>query len=242
MKATTSASLFVIVAALALAACGPATIVSNPAPAEHTLSVTGNGTVTLTPDIAYINVGVHSDMPTASEAVSANNTQTQQVIDAMKKFGVADKDIRTTNFSIYPNVQYDPQTNQKIRTTYVVDNSVYVTVHQIDKLGDLLDATVSAGANSVNSIQFDVEDKTAAIKQARDEAVKDARTQAAELAAAAGVSLGSVRSVDFYNSVPGPVVNAYGKGGGGDGLGAAVPIQTGQLTLTVSVSMSYEIR
>ena len=80
MKATTSASLFVIVAALALAACGPATIVSNPAPAEHTLSVTGNGTVTLTPDIAYINVGVHSDMPTASEAVSANNTQTQQAL------------------------------------------------------------------------------------------------------------------------------------------------------------------
>jgi hypothetical protein len=242
MKAQAIPSFFLILGAFTLGACGPATIVSNPAPPEHTLNVTGSGTVTLTPDVAYINVGVHSDMPTASEAVSANNEQTQQVIDAMKKFGVDARDIRTTNFSIYPNVQYDPQTNQKVRTTYVVDNSVYVTIHQIEKLGDLLDATVTAGANSVNSIQFDVADKTAAIKQARDEAVKDARTQAAELAAAAGVSLGSVRSVDFYNSVPAPVINAYGKGGGGGGMEAAVPIQTGQLMLTVTVTMSYEIK
>jgi uncharacterized protein YggE len=196
----------------------------------------------MTPDIAYINIGVHTDMPTASDAVSSNNKQTQQVIDALEKFGVAAKDIRTTNFSIYPNVQYDPQTNQKIRTTYVVDNSVYVTVHQIDKLGDLLDATVTAGANSVNSIQFDVEDKTAATKQARDEAVKDARTQAEELAAAAGVTLGNVQTVNFYNTVPTPIINAYGKGGGGGGAEAAVPIQSGQLTLTVTVNMTYEIK
>jgi hypothetical protein len=242
MKRLTFVCAAVALTAISLAACGPATIVSNPAPPEHTLSVTGTGTVNLVPDVAYISIGVHTDLPTASEAVSANNTQTQQVIDAMTKFGVDPKDIRTTNFSIYPNVQYDPQTNQKVRTTYVVDNSVYVTVHKIDKLGDLLDATVAAGANSVNSIQFDVEDKTAAIKQARDSAVKDARTQAQELAAAAGVSLGSVRSVDFYNSIPSPVVNAYGKGGGGGGIEAAVPIQTGQLTLTVTVSMSYEIK
>jgi hypothetical protein len=180
-------------------------------------------------------------MTTASAAVSANNSQTQKVIDAIQKAGVDAKDIRTTNFSIYPNAQYDPQTNEKVGTTYVVDNSVYVTSHDISKLGALLDATVSAGANSVNSIQFDVEDKTAATKQARDAAVKDARTQAEELAVAAGVSLGNVHSVDFYNTVPGPIVSAYGKGGGG-ATEAAVPIQSGQLTLTVTVNMSYELK
>lgn len=242
MKLPILAGLSLMAVAFSVSACGPATIVTNPAPAEHVLNVTGTGTVNLTPDVAYINIGVHTDMPTASEAVSANNTQTQQVIDAITKLGVDPKDIRTTNFSIYPNVQYDPQTNQKLRTTYVVDNSVYVTVHQIEKLGDMLDATVAAGANSVNSIQFDVLDKTAAIKEARDAAVKDARTQAQELAAAAGVTLGTIRSVDFYNSIPGPIVNAYGKGGGGGAAEATVPIQTGQLTLTVNVSLSYEIK
>jgi hypothetical protein len=241
MKHSSLVLVCILLAAMALNACGPATIVANQAPPQRVLNVNGSGTVNLTPDVAYINIGVHTDMPTASQSVAANNTQTQQVIEALTKFGVDPKDIRTTNFSIYPNAQYDPQTNKKTGTTYVVDNSVYVTVHQITKLGDLLDATVAAGANTVNSIQFDVADKTAAIKQARDEAVKDARSQAQELAAAAGVSLGDLQTVDFYNNVPAPVTNVLGKGGGG-GADASVPIQTGQLTLTVSVSMSYAIK
>lgn len=241
MKRVSIALFVFLLAALALSACGPATIVANPVPPQRTITVTGSGTVDMTPDVAYINIGVHTDMPTASESVKENSSQTQKVIEALKQFGVDAKDIRTTYFSIYPNVQYDPQTNQKIRTTYVVDNSVYVTVHQINNLGDLLDATVTAGANSVNSIQFDVADKTAFAKQARDAAVKDARTQAEELAAAAGVSLGSVQRVEFYNTIPTPIISGYGKGGGG-GADASVPIQTGQLTLTVNVNISYEIK
>ena len=240
MKRTLLILLFILLAAAALSACGPTTIVANPAPPQRVLRVNGTGSVGLTPDVAYINIGVHTDMLTASEAVSANSAQTQQVINALKKFGVETKDIRTTNFSIYPNVQYDPQTNEKIRTTYVVDNSVYVTVHNTAKLGDLLDATVTAGANSVNSIQFDVVDKTAAVKQARDEAVKDARSQAEELASASGVSLGDIQSVDFYNNTPAPVMMGYGKGGGG--AEASVPIESGQLMVTVNVSLSYEIK
>src|ERR1700690_4030974 len=168
----------VLLAAIALSACGATTVVSNPAPPQRTLSVTGTGIVYLTPDVAYINIGVHTEQPTASEAVSANNDQTQQVVNAVKNFGVDPKDIRTTNFSIYPNTQYDQQTGKPGTTTYIVDNTIYVTVHQLDKLGDLLDATVQAGANNVNSIQFDVFDKSSAIQQARDQAVKDAQTQA----------------------------------------------------------------
>lgn len=241
MKRSTPVLVFILLAAIGLSACAPATVVANQAPPQRTLSVNGSGTVNLTPDVAYISIGVHTDMPIASQSVSANNTQTQQVIEALKKSGVDPKDIRTTNFSIYPSVQYDPQTNVKTGTTYVVDNSVNVTVHQIEKLGDLLDATVAAGANSVNSIQFDVSDKTAAIKQARDEAVKDAQTQAQELAAAAGVSLGDIQTVEFYNNIPAPVSSVFGKGGGGGG-DASVPIQTGQLTLSVSVNMTYAIK
>ncbi len=241
MKRSTVIPFAVLAGSLLLSACAPGGIVANPAPAQRLLSVTGSGTVSLTPDVAYINIGVHTEMDTASAAVSANNSQTQKVIDALEQAGVDAKDIRTTNFSIYPNVQYDPQTNQKVGTTYVVDNTVYVTSHDIAKLGALLDATVSAGANSVNSIQFDVADKTAAIKQARDAAVKDARTQADELAKAAGISLGPIQTVEFYNSIPTPTVNGIGKGGGG-AAEAAVPIQSGQLMLTVTVNMSYAIK
>ncbi len=237
-------ALIAIISALGivLAACGPTTVVANPSPPQRILNVTGTGTVNLTPDVAYINIGVHTEMDTAADAVAANNNQTQQVITALSQAGVAAKDIRTSNFSIYPNTQYDPQTNQKIKTTYVVDNTVNVTVHDISKLGDLLDATVKAGANSVNSIQFDVADKTQAIKQARDAAVQDARTQAGELASAAGVSLGDLQSVNFYDNIPTPMPTLYGKGGGGGGEAAAVPIQSGQMTLTATVSMTYAIK
>ena len=232
----------ILIAAVALSACGATTVTSNLAPAQRTLSVTGTGLVYLAPDVAYINVGVHTEEPTASEAVSMNNDQTQQVVKALENSGVDAKDIRTTNFSIYPNTQYDQQTGKPGTTTYVVDNTVYVTIHQLDKLGDLLDATVQAGANSINNIQFDVFDKSSAIKQARDQAVKDAQTQAQELASSAGVTLGNVQTISFTNNIPQPVTDVFGKGGGLAAAPASVPINTGQLTLTVTVDMTYEIK
>jgi uncharacterized protein len=240
MKRIWITALAVLAGAAIVSACGVVPGLDIPAYSPRLLTVGGTGTVTLTPDVAYINVGVHTEMPTAAEAVSANNTQTMQVISALQTAGVQTNDIQTSNFSIYPNAQYDPQTNQKLGTTYVVDNSVYVTARDISKLGALLDATVAAGANSVNSIQFDVADKSAAIKQARDEAVKDARGQAEGLAAATGLSLGAIHSVEFSNTAPTPSTFALGRGGGA--AEAAVPIQTGQLSLTVTVNISYEIK
>jgi len=243
MKIKTLFVSVILLAAIALSACGPATIVANPVPPQRTMNVNGTGMVMLTPDIAYINIGVHTELPTAAEAVSSNTTQTQQVVDAIKSMGVDAKDIRTTNFSIYANTQTDPQTGARTGTTYVVDNTVYVTVRKLNTLGDLLDASVKAGANSINSIQFDVQDKTAAIKQARDAAVKDARTQADELASASGVTLGDLQTVSFYDSVPTPMADSFGKGGGAVmNAAAAVPVSAGQLTITVTVNMVYEIK
>ncbi len=233
----------VILAAILLSACGPSTIVSSASvPPQRTIAVTGSGMVQLTPDVAYINIGVHTEMSSASEAVSSNTDQSQKVIDALKAAGVDPKDIQTTNFSIYPNTQTDPQTGKQIGTTYVVDNTVYVTIHQLDKLGSLLDATVNAGANTVNSIQFDVTDKSQAIQQAHEQAIKDAKSQAQTAATAAGVSLGALQTLNFYDNVPTPMMNTYGKGGGGVASAAAVPISSGQMTLTASVNMVFEMK
>jgi len=232
-----------VLVALVLGACSP-TIVANPAPPMRTMNVNGTGQVLLSPDIAYIYIGVHSEEDTATDAVAANNRETQKVIDALKKAGVDAKDIHTSNFNIWPNQQYGPD-GQQIGVKYVVDNSVFVTVRKLDNLGDLLDAAVAAGANSINSIQFDVSDKTEALKQARAEAVKDAKSQAQELADAAGLKLGDIQSVNFYDSMPTPLASNLGKGGGGGAVAeaaATVPVQPGQLTLTVTVSMSYEIK
>ena len=164
------------------------------------------------------------------------------MIKAITDFGIDAKDIRTTNFSIWPMDKYDPisgtPTGEK---TYAVDNTVYVTVRELDKLGDLLDTVVQAGANTVNSVQFDVADKDEALTTARADAVKDAQEKAKELAEASGLSLGEIQSIGFVDSNPYPVFDGKG-GGGGAAEAASVPIQPGQLTFTVSVNISYEIK
>ena len=231
-----------LLGAIVLSACGPAAIAPAANAPQRTMNVTGIGTVSLTPDIAYIYLGVHTEKPSASEAVAENNAQTQKVIDALKKLKVDAKDIRTTNFSIWPSQNYAPD-GTPLDMKYMVDNTVYVTVRDLKKLGDLLDSVIAAGANTVNSIAFDVADKTSAAKQARDAAVQNAKEQAQELAAAAGVKLGEITIISFYDSSATPVFGGYGKGGGGGSDAAlAVPIQPGELTLTVSVSMTYEIK
>ena len=242
MKNKSLIVLAVAVLALLMSACGGPTTI-NQAAQPRTLSVSGNGQAYLAPDIAYIYVGVHTEKFTAADAVAENTTQTQKVIDAIKDFGIDEKDIRTTNFSIYPQDKYDPQTGTPTgEKTYMVDNTVYVTVRKLDQLGDLLDTVVTAGANTVNSVQFDVANKAEALKQARADAVKDAKAQAEELAAAAGLSLGDIQSIGFLDNQPVPLFD--GKGGGGPAVAesAAVPIQPGQLSFTVSVNNSYLLK
>jgi uncharacterized protein YggE len=238
MKTKSLIVFAVMILALLLSACGTAAV--NPQ-AVRTLSVSGSGQANLAPDIAYIYVGVHTENPTAAEGVAENNTQTQAVIQAIKDFGIDEKDIRTINFSIYPQDKFDPQSGTPTgEKTYVVDNTVYVTVRDLAKLGDLLDTVVQAGANTVNSVQFDVADKAEALKQARADAVKDAEAQAKSLAEAAGLTLGEIQSISFVDNQP--IFDGKGGGGAMAAEAAAIPIQPGQLTFTVNVNISYALK
>lgn len=240
-KSILIAAVFLL--ALLVSACGPTTVNQAAPVPMRTLNVTGTGMAYLVPDIAYIYLGVHTEKLTAAEAVTDNNTQTETVIKALTDFGIDAKDIRTTNFSIWPMDKYDPSTGAPSgEKTYAVDNTVYVTIRDLDKLGDLLDTVVAAGANTVNSIQFDVADKDEALKTARADAVKDATEKAQELAGAAGVTLGELQSVTFGDNLPYPIFDGKGGGGGMAAEAAAVPIQPGQLTFTVNVSVSYAIK
>jgi len=222
-----------------LSACASNATPAAPA-TPRTLSVTGSAQASLTPDVAYINIGVHSENADAQEAVAINNTTSQAVADALVAQGVDAKDIRTVNFSIYPQDEYGPD-GQKTGTKYVVDNTVYVTLRDLTKIGVILGEAVKAGANSINGIQFDIADKTPYLTDARKAAVDNAYQQAQELAKAAGVELGAVQSISYYNSyaVPAPMDM---KGIGGGGAASYVPVSAGQLPITVDVSVTYEIK
>jgi uncharacterized protein YggE len=207
----------------------------------RTLSVNGSAQASLTPDIAYISVGVHTENKSATESVDANNAQVQQIVDALVGKGVDAKDMLTTNFSISPQDEWSPD-GQKIGTKFVVDNTIYITLRDISKIGDILGAAVEAGANNVYGIQFDVSDKTALLASTRQAAVENARKQAEELAQAAGVSLGEVQNISYYNSYPVPVYDMKGGTAMGIGGGGSVPISAGQMTLNVDVNIIYEIK
>lgn len=230
--------LAVLILGALLAACGPSTVTLQPQPTQRTVTVTGTGMVTLTPDITYIYIGVETQNSIAAQAVAENNTEAQAVITAIKSFGVADKDIKTTNFSIYPQQQYD-QSGKLTAVTYRVDNTVYVTVRDLSKLGGLLDSVVQSGANTINSIQFDLADKTQALTQARQAAVANARQQADELTSATGVKLGEVLTISYEDSTP-PVAIAVPRAA--FAADNSVPISSGSMQITTTVTIVYQIQ
>jgi len=226
----------VLVLALLLSACGTA---AQP----RTLDVSGNGTVYVSPDIAYIYIGVHTEDPAIATAVDNNNTQTTALVEALKNAGVAVVDIQTSNFNVYTSPQYDKMTGVSTGTSYAVDNTVYVTVRDLSKLGSLLNTAVEAGANNINNVTFDVADKSAALKEARQKAMTNASSLASELAQNAGVKLGEIQNVSYSDNSPSPTY--YGMGGGGGGApapNASVPIQPGLTEITVTVSVTYAIK
>jgi uncharacterized protein YggE len=208
----------------------------------RTLSINGNGTILIEPDIAYINIGVQTEGSNAQEVVDSNNQQSQALIDALSGEGVAEKDIQTSNFSIYPRQEYDREGQPTGEITYIVNNTVSVTLRELDNIGTVLNAVVSAGANTINGIQFDIEDREAAQQQAMVAAVENARARAEVLAAAAGVDLGDVLSIQTYlgGGSPVPYVKSYDLAVQESAMG--VPVSPGEMQIMVDVNVIYEIR
>ena len=222
-----------------LSACGPTTVYTQSEPPMRTITVTGTGSVTLTPDLAYVYIGVQTQDASASTAMSNNTSRAQALIEAIKSFGVENKDIQTSNFSISPQPTYDDSYNIT-GYTYLVQNTVHVTVRDLEQLGSLLDAAFEAGANTINSISFDVADRTEAVSQARLAAVENARRQADELASATGVSIGDVQTISYYDSTP--IVREYVEMRAAADSAMSVPIQSGSMEITTTVTIVYELK
>jgi len=223
-----------------LAGCAQAPITVTSAPTIRTINAAGHGEVYIVPDLAYIYVGVQSDADEVSDALNKNSAQAQAVADAVKAQGVDVKDIQTASFNVYPMTDYD-MNGQISRKYYVVQNTVYITVRDLSKLGTMLDAVVRSGANNINSINFDVLDKDAALAQARDMAIAKARTEAEAIAKASGVTLGDLQTVNVYTSNSAtPVYDA--KGGGAAVMNSQVPVSAGQLVITADANLVYEIK
>jgi hypothetical protein len=163
-----------LLAAVLFSACSGV----SAAPAPRTLTVTGSSEVFLTPDIAYIQVGVRTQDADVAAAVAQNNTQVERVMATLNDFGIAAEDIRTSNFSLYSfedsGFEFEGEGGGR-GLQYVVENTVYVTVRDLSQMGEVLEAAVESGANNIFGIQFDVADKSAALSEGREAALANAQ-------------------------------------------------------------------
>ncbi len=236
-----------LVGLLALSACAAPAVAQNSGSTQaqpHTISVTGSGVAYGKPDIATAQIGVQSRSTDPAQAVDDATAKMNAIMAALKDLGIDEKDIQTTNFSVSAQQDVNPETGQlKDTFTYVVDNTVTVTVRDLSKVGDVLGKAVGAGANSIYGVNFTVSDQAALEAEARDRAMADAKTRAEQLAKAAGVTLDAPMNISEYSSGPIPYTADYKAAPAvGLGGGAPVPVSTGQIQVNLQVSVTYLIK
>jgi len=227
-----------------IAACNgtQTAVVDGDTTIQRRITVSGTGQVKVIPDVAYINIGVRNQAGNVTEALDQNTLQAQAVRNELVNAGVAEEDIQTSSFNVYPQYNYDYQGNI-IDTVFVVENNVYVTVRNLDDLGILLGKVTESGANSIYGINFNVTDKTTALTQSRELAFENAKDQAQEMAATAGVNLGEVISMDTYSSDTPYLVDSTGMGGGSyyPQSASKVPISAGNYVINSTVTIQFAI-
>jgi hypothetical protein len=221
-------------------ALGLSVLGANGARAEQQPSrivVTGEGEVSVAPDIAQIRSGVTTRGKTVLEATEANSKLMAAILTALTESGIPQKDVQTAQLSIQPvYASPEPGKEQKL-VGYSVGNHINAKIKHVDRLGNVLDRMVAAGATEVWSLEFLLSDPSKALDRAREAAIADARRKAAVYARAAGVTLGRVVSIEEESGSFAPVP----KRALARPAGAQIPIAPGENTLHATVTMGFEI-
>jgi uncharacterized protein YggE len=251
MRTQVALKRFVVVALLTLALVGCTAVAaapraglqgdssSNGAVVSRHITVVGNGEVSLVPDVAQVNLGAEASAATVSEAKAQVDRQVDAILSALKELGIPGKDIQTSSYSIYLDREPTPVMREgepSADARYRVSNTLRVIIHEIDMVGEVLDAVVEAGANQVYGVQFTVENDEEWQSKARAEAVANARERATELAALHAVELGDVLTVSEViggGTVPMVAYERAAMGGG---------IAPGELELSMQVQVTYAIQ
>jgi uncharacterized protein YggE len=227
---------------LAAAIALPATASAAETPIQPRIVVSGEGEAAVAPDMALLSLSVMREAKTAREALDDNNAAMAEVIEAIKLFGVADRDLQTAGLQIMPRYNYTNKpdgTQEAELIAYQVTNSLSVRVRDLVKTGEILDRAVSLGVNQGGNIVFANDDPSAVITEARKKAVAEATAKARTLAEAAGVTLGRILEISdqAFGAQPMPIeAKAF------DRMAASVPIEAGENAYRVQVNMTFELK
>ena len=200
------------------------------------ISVTGEATISVPPDLAEVEAGVTSDARTAREASEANNATMGKLLLALKAAGIDAKDIQTSRLSLQPQSAPN-RTGPSAISGYRASNRVTVRLRDVARVAGTIDMLVGAGANDIGGINFMVSQASKLLDDARAEAVADARRKAEIYARAAGVTLGAPLGISEEGS-PGPMPFRKMVGG----MAAATPVAQGEETLSVTVNATWAIK
>lgn len=234
--------MMVSLIALALAvviAAGCSSGGSGAATNAETVTASGSGTIQAAPDEATMQFGFRTQADTAKKALADASKAAQKIVDALTAQGVDKADIRTSNVSIYPQMDYAD--GKSVVRGYEGAIDVTVELTDMDRIGDVITAANEAGANTVSGPSFGIDDDGDQRRQAIKKAVDDARKNAKAMAEAAGKSVGEVVSIsDSEVSVPVPFVS--GERAMKEALDSSVPIETGQLEVTARLTVVFELK
>ena len=203
------------------------------------LSVSAQAETTRVPDIAHLSTGVVTHAADANAAMRANAAQMTRVVDAIRKAGIAERDIRTSGVNLHPQYRYADNQPPTI-TGYDARNTVDITVRKIGELGGIMDALVAVGANQINGPSFEVDDKEGAYDEARRAAIEKARARAQMYAQTLGMEVRRIVSISEGNGGFGPPVPMMAMARM-DKAEAGTPIAPGESTLSVNLDVVFEL-
>ena len=203
------------------------------------LSVSAQAETTRVPDIAHLSTGVVNHAADANAAMRANAAQMTRVVDAIRKAGIAERDIRTSGVNLHPQYRYADNQPPTI-TGYEARNTVDITVRKIGELGGIMDALVAVGANQINGPSFEVDDKEGAYDEARRAAIEKARARAQMYAQTLGMEVRRIVSISEGNGGFGPPVPMMAMARM-DKAEAGTPIAPGESTLSVNLDVVFEL-
>lgn len=206
-----------------------------------TLNISAYGEVKADPDQATIALGVQTEAPTAAEAMRLNAERMTRIAAALRRAGIADKDIQTSNLSLNAQYQYEERRPPRL-TGYQASNQVTVTVNDLARLGSTIDSTVTAGANQIQGIGFGLKNPEAALDQARMLAVRALQSKAQLYAAATGHRIGRLVNLSEgggYTQIPPP--RPMYRMAVATEAAADTSVAPGQLTVRADVSGLYEL-
>ncbi len=231
-------------AALAANAAFPAYAAEEPTPR---ITVSGEGEAAAAPDMALVSVTVLREGDTARAALDANNAAMSDVLAAMKAFGIAEKDLQTSGFSIQPRYVYaDPNKGETFEpkiTGYSVYNTLGVRVRDLARVGEVLDQSVTLGVNQGGNITFVKDDTSAVMEEARKKAVENAIAKAKTITSTAGIGIGRILDMSEQIFQPGPIPMMQADMAVMKSAGApSVPVATGENSYRVTVNVTFELK